>query len=141
MRSPRRLSTLPTLRTRFVACSPRFPINMNRRIRRATGEEFQIEEEKSVTLGSLSVRREVEAVGWPDRENRSDQREFAMTETNTCPKCGKILPADAPVGVCPKCLLAAGLDSFDGEGIDRPKDCRRPTATAPVTNGPIFRRL
>ncbi len=41
-----------------------------------------------------------------------------MTEPTTCPRCGKNLPADAPAGVCPKCLLAAGLDSFDRAGLD-----------------------
>ncbi len=29
----------------------------------------------------------------------------------TCPKCGAVLPADAPAGLCPQCLLAAGLAS------------------------------
>src|SRR5580698_922340 len=32
-----------------------------------------------------------------------------MTETRPCPKCGADLPADAPAGICPKCLLQAGL--------------------------------
>src|SRR5579875_1233382 len=32
-----------------------------------------------------------------------------MPETATCPKCGAVLPADAPGGLCPQCLLAAGL--------------------------------
>jgi predicted Ser/Thr protein kinase len=32
-----------------------------------------------------------------------------MTETTSCPKCGADLPADAPAGICPKCLLQAGL--------------------------------
>ncbi|MFP6693008.1 MAG: protein kinase, partial [Pirellulales bacterium] len=41
-----------------------------------------------------------------------------MTESTSCPKCGKVLPADAPAGVCPKCLLAAGLGSVDGEGTE-----------------------
>lgn len=30
-----------------------------------------------------------------------------QTETNRCPKCQAPLPADAPQGLCPKCLLAA----------------------------------
>jgi predicted Ser/Thr protein kinase len=32
-----------------------------------------------------------------------------MAETNTCPKCGAELPANAPAGICPPCLLKAGL--------------------------------
>ena len=27
--------------------------------------------------------------------------------TNACPKCGATVPADAPQGLCPKCVLAA----------------------------------
>jgi serine/threonine protein kinase len=33
-----------------------------------------------------------------------------MTENTTCPECGAKLPADAPAGVCPKCLLQVGMD-------------------------------
>jgi tRNA A-37 threonylcarbamoyl transferase component Bud32 len=29
-----------------------------------------------------------------------------MTETRLCPQCGSRMPADAPEGLCPKCLLA-----------------------------------
>jgi serine/threonine protein kinase len=32
-----------------------------------------------------------------------------MTETKRCPKCGAELPGDAPSGICPKCLMQAGL--------------------------------
>ncbi|MHC4105121.1 MAG: serine/threonine protein kinase, partial [Planctomycetota bacterium] len=32
-----------------------------------------------------------------------------MAENNRCPHCKKYLPADAPRGVCPQCLLKAGL--------------------------------
>ena len=34
-----------------------------------------------------------------------------MAENKTCPECGAALPPDAPAGVCPKCLLQAGMDS------------------------------
>jgi hypothetical protein len=42
-----------------------------------------------------------------------------MTEDKTCPEYGTTLPADAPAGVCPKCLLQAGVDalSSDVEGF------------------------
>lgn len=32
-----------------------------------------------------------------------------MVDANTCPKCGAELPANAPAGICPPCLLKAGL--------------------------------
>lgn len=32
-----------------------------------------------------------------------------MAEQNKCPRCGAALPANAPAGLCPKCLMAAGL--------------------------------
>ena len=34
-----------------------------------------------------------------------------MAETRTCPKCGAELSADAPAGICPKCLMQAGIGS------------------------------
>ena len=34
-----------------------------------------------------------------------------MAETKTCPKCGAELPDNAPSGICPKCLMLAGLES------------------------------
>ncbi len=61
-----------------------------------------------------------------------------MTETKTCPRCGKNLPADAPVGVCPKCLLAAGLDSFDDEGIERTEGLSSSEQAPPVTTVRYF---
>src|SRR5262245_18610315 len=33
-----------------------------------------------------------------------------MTEQPTCPRCGSGLPARSPRGLCPRCLLRAGLD-------------------------------
>jgi serine/threonine protein kinase len=32
-----------------------------------------------------------------------------MTEARNCPKCGAALSPDAPAGMCPKCLMQAGL--------------------------------
>jgi serine/threonine protein kinase/WD40 repeat protein len=39
-----------------------------------------------------------------------------MTEKYTCPECGAGLPADAPGGLCPKCLMVA-TRSETGEGV------------------------
>src|SRR5262245_9369661 len=32
-----------------------------------------------------------------------------MPEAKTCPKCETELPADSPAGICPVCLLQAGM--------------------------------
>src|ERR1035437_9762562 len=34
-----------------------------------------------------------------------------MSETNQCPECGAELPASAPRGLCPTCLLKRGLET------------------------------
>lgn len=34
-----------------------------------------------------------------------------MSELKKCPKCGAAVPANAPAGICPKCLLQAGLQA------------------------------
>lgn len=35
-----------------------------------------------------------------------------------CPKCDVILPPDAPAGLCPRCLLIAGIDFQDSSSVD-----------------------
>src|SRR5436190_24004593 len=38
-------------------------------------------------------------------------------ESQPCPKCGGTIPADAPQGLCPKCLLEqASMPSETGQG-------------------------
>ena len=44
-----------------------------------------------------------------------------MTATENCPECGRSLPADAPAGVCPKCLLAVGLYAAEDTSIEVPE--------------------
>ncbi|MCZ6853442.1 MAG: serine/threonine protein kinase, partial [Gammaproteobacteria bacterium] len=39
-----------------------------------------------------------------------------MSTKKTCPDCGTELPPDAPAGVCPKCLLKAGIDDPATDG-------------------------
>jgi len=39
-----------------------------------------------------------------------------MAETKACPKCGAELPDNAPSGICPKCLMQAGLESEQDVG-------------------------
>lgn len=43
-----------------------------------------------------------------------------QTESNRCPKCQVPLPANAPQGLCPKCLLASAADPTDpGQSADK----------------------
>jgi eukaryotic-like serine/threonine-protein kinase len=44
-----------------------------------------------------------------------------MADVRTCPRCGSELPARAPEGLCPRCLLGAGLAS-DALSVDRAGD-------------------
>ena len=39
-----------------------------------------------------------------------------LSQTANCPNCGKPLPASAPAGLCPACLLAQGMDTDPGGG-------------------------
>ncbi|HEY5482154.1 MAG TPA: hypothetical protein VIL39_11785, partial [Verrucomicrobiae bacterium] len=44
------------------------------------------------------------------------------TEPRTCPSCGAVIPAKAPQGICPKCLMAAALATDAGQtGGKRPE--------------------
>lgn len=52
-----------------------------------------------------------------------------MNETRTCPACGSEIPSGSPVGLCPKCLLKAGLESH------RPAADARLQATQPSPPG------
>lgn len=55
-----------------------------------------------------------------------------MTERETCPKCGAGLPADAPAGICPKCLMAAGLESQS----EVQNECPKSDPEAPTIDNP-----
>jgi predicted Ser/Thr protein kinase len=64
-----------------------------------------------------------------------------MTETRTCPKCGAELSSEAPAGICPKCLMQAGLgghgtlDPQTGANVPfAPQD--RSAATVPPPSRP-----
>jgi serine/threonine protein kinase len=48
-----------------------------------------------------------------------------MTATLTCPSCKAELPADAPQGVCPACLLRVGLETEPAVVELTPEECRR----------------
>lgn len=52
-------------------------------------------------------------------------------ETTNCPQCQSEIPADAPSGICPSCILGLGLSNHDAT-IDNPKGSKPATAfTAP----------
>ena len=52
-----------------------------------------------------------------------------MTEERRCGQCGRRLPADAPGGLCPECLLKVGLQSQSQEPPDQDAEGLLPTAS------------
>lgn len=53
-----------------------------------------------------------------------------MSEKSLCPECGAEIPADAPAGQCPKCMMKAG---FESEGPSGPE--HKPTVPSPGSSG------
>lgn len=49
-------------------------------------------------------------------------------ETTHCPQCQSEIPADAPAGICPSCILGLGLSNPDDATIDNPKGTKPATA-------------
>src|SRR5208282_1308055 len=69
------------------------------------------------------VKRPPESSKWPSCSfvgnlpptiSSEPGRKTIMDETRTCPSCGKALPADAPQGICPECLMKAGFGTASG---------------------------
>lgn len=64
-----------------------------------------------------------------------------MSDSRTCPQCGAILPADAPGGVCPQCVLKLGLETgppvsvVESEAPTNVPDSR-PTPSGAIDPGP-----
>ncbi len=56
-----------------------------------------------------------------------------MAEENHCPQCGAKLPADAPQGLCPQCLMKLGLPT--GAEPDK-ADASEPTSDVPTSATP-----
>jgi len=52
-----------------------------------------------------------------------------MADNHPCPHCGSQLPANAPRGVCPRCLMEAGLREDANATLDKP-----PAIEGPGTN-------
>lgn len=65
-----------------------------------------------------------------------------MTEAKTCPKCGAEVPANGPAGICPKCLMQAGLEesraSAGGSGYEATASNGRFVPVEPQTLAPYF---
>src|SRR5262245_41943508 len=60
-----------------------------------------------------------------------------MTETRTCPRCGRELPEDAPRGLCPACLLGAALADPGATAEPTPgSDTEVPSKTGDMAAGP-----
>ncbi|MHC4534668.1 MAG: hypothetical protein ACYS6K_12005 [Planctomycetota bacterium] len=56
-----------------------------------------------------------------------------MSEENHCPECGAELPADAPKGQCPQCLMKLGLPT--GAEVGKADDTK-PTSDVPPNPTP-----
>src|SRR5262245_65961791 len=54
-----------------------------------------------------------------------------MDASKNCPVCGKALPASAPAGICPECLLKAGLQT-GSQAISRAGRAHRRRFEAPT---------
>ena len=54
-----------------------------------------------------------------------------MSEPRRCPQCDAEIPANSPIGLCPRCLLKAGTDSQSAAGSAEPG----PTKLTPPASG------
>src|SRR5262249_54372947 len=60
-------------------------------------------------------------------------------QPRTCPECGENLPADAPEGLCPRCLVRLGLQSESAAGASTaawPGRTKPPAPTALAAHFP-----
>ena len=62
--------------------------------------------------------------------------DLPLTEPRLCPDCGAELPAKTPEGLCPKCLLKAGLESLGGSGPEQGSTAKTPRASGFVPPTP-----
>jgi serine/threonine protein kinase/tetratricopeptide (TPR) repeat protein len=64
-----------------------------------------------------------------------------ISALRTCPKCGWEIPADAPEGGCPGCLLESGLNLLAAEAVAGVDDPGRPNQPARATSSDRFAEL
>src|SRR6185369_16241340 len=58
-----------------------------------------------------------------------------MAEQRSCEECGEELPANAPQGLCPRCLVAMGLTLANPDGGESAEAPTRPAGTRPSPTG------
>src|SRR5579863_3062023 len=63
-----------------------------------------------------------------------------MSEPSSCLKCGALLPADAPAGLCPRCLVLAGFESqaAPAASLGSSDPAVQPTLKSPAASGVGF---
>ena len=65
-----------------------------------------------------------------------------MAETTNCPECGADLPANAPKGLCPQCLMKAGMEiSTEGKGPGASEDGTPPSGFLPPEPGELAEKF
>ncbi len=66
-----------------------------------------------------------------------------MNTSLTCPQCGSTLPADAPEGLCPACLMKGGFDTDATIKLtpSQKSATHAPAAPAPEELAPLFPQL
>ena len=58
-----------------------------------------------------------------------------MAKKTKCTKCGTDLPANAPKGLCPQCLMKAGMQSGEDNKADQPEISNSDTGSATPPGG------
>jgi len=58
-----------------------------------------------------------------------------MAEKTNCTKCGTELPANAPKGLCPKCLMKAGMKNGEDKKADQSEISNSDTGSATPPGG------
>lgn len=63
-----------------------------------------------------------------------------MSDQPACTNCGTLLPEDAPAGLCPQCLVRAGLEQEDwaaGADLETPESAGSPSRTMQPGEEPL----
>jgi tRNA A-37 threonylcarbamoyl transferase component Bud32 len=91
------------------------------------------------------ARRAVRLLDPAPRRRGVESRESQVRRAARCPECGAALPADAPEGLCPQCLLKGVINSAHDAARSAPAQATAPYggATAPSVEelAPLFPQL
>ena len=61
---------------------------------------------------------------------------ITMAEKTNCPECGADLPANAPNGLCPQCLMKAGMQmSIEDREVGPSENATPPSGFVPPEPG------